>query len=910
MTSPVSLTGLRCEYHVNPLGLDELHPRLSWRLEGADGRRGVRQAAYQIIVASSPSELASGTGATGWATGRVESDRSIQIVYDGPALRSGQRCWWKVRAWIAGESAPTDWSEPAWWEMGLLDCKEWAPARWIASKIIGGVRTTSPAPYLRAEFELPEEVVSARLYVTALGLYEFHLNGQRVGKDVFRPGWTDYGKRLQYDVYDVTTLLRPGAPNAAGAILGDGWYAGHVAWGSRQRYGERPQLLALLRVTLADGTTRTVATGENWKTATGPILESDLLMGESYDARLEFAGGPDAWSLPGFDAAGWNAVTVGEEPAVRLVPSPGPPVRRMMELPELARKFGGGGKGPDGTVDMGQNMVGWVRIKVRAARKVTIRLRYAEILDAKGRIYTENLRGARATDYYTCAGTGEWETWEPRFTFHGFRHVELVGDGAFELAPEGITGIVVHSDTPPTGEFECSDPLLNQLQHNIQWGQRGNFFEVPTDCPQRDERLGWTGDAQVFIRTAAFNMDVAAFFTKWQDDIDDAQGKAGDIPSVVPSILDTDGGPAWADAAVICPWTVHLCYGDTRLLETHYGSFVRFVQYLADTGRDGGIRCYEGAEYRRGYGDWLALDGSGKTEGGTPKELIGTAFHSYSARLLGRIARVLGKEDAAAGYERQADEVRAAFCREFVTAGGRITGGTQTSYVLALHFDLLPEELRPAAAKFLVEDIRARGNHLSTGFVGTPYLPHVLTRAGYLDVAYELLHQKTWPSWLYAVTQGATTIWERWNGWTHDQGFADAGMNSYNHYAYGAIGDWLYSNVAGLDLDPARPGYKHVVIHPRPGGGLTHAKASLQSVHGLIESGWRQEDGGRFVLEVTVPPNTTATVRVPAVSPGDVREGEKALDEIDGLIEAPRTEEGAVTVGVGSGSYRFVSTLP
>ena len=392
-------------------------------------------------------------------------------------------------------------------------------------------------------------------------------------------------------MYDITTLLRPGAVNAAGAILGDGWYAGHVGWKYRQNYGERPQLLALLRIDFADGTSRTIATGKGWTTATGPILESDFQMGEAYDARLEFAGGPNAWSLPGFDAACWDAVTLGEPPPARLVASPGPPVRRLVELP--AREWKSSGGGPDGPVDLGQNMVGWVRIKVRAARKTTIRLRYAEILDAKGKIYTANLRGARATDYYTCAGTGDWETWEPRFTFHGFRYVELVGDGAFELAPDGITGIVVHSDTTPTGEFECSEPLINQLQHNIQWGQRGNFLEVPTDCPQRDERLGWTGDAQVFIRTAAFNMDVAAFFTKWQDDIDDAQGKTGSIPSVVPNILDADGGPAWADAAVICPWTVHLCYGDTRLLEAHYDSLARFVRFLADTSRDG-IRCYEG----------------------------------------------------------------------------------------------------------------------------------------------------------------------------------------------------------------------------------------------------------------------------------------------------------------------------
>ena len=925
MPSPLRLTELRCEYRANPLGIDILQPRLSWQLDAA-GRRGVSQSAYQILVASTPEKLAADQ-ADVWNSGRVESPASIQIVYGGPAPQSRTRSWWKVRVWEAAPATePSVWSEPAWWEMGLLDAAEWSPARWIGSPLAGSPTVGSPAPYLRRDFTLGQAVASARLYVTALGLYEFYFNGSRVGDDVFRPGWTEYRKRLQYDVYDVTALLRAGA-NAAGAILGDGWYCGRVGPANRQGYGDRPKLLALLRVTFADGTTEAVATGPDWQTAVGPVLEDDFLAGESFDNRRRFAGGDgsaECWSAPGFDGSEWGRVLLFDGPPGRLVASRGQPVRRTVELPEAKRSTAPTSHwGYQGhLIDMGQNMVGWVRLKVRGERGTTIRLRFTEMLDKDGKPYTENLRGARATDFYTCAGDGE-ETWEPRFTFHGFRYVEVMSREEFTLPPDGVTGIVLHSDTPPTGEFECSDPLINQLQHNIQWGQRGNFLEVPTDCPQRDERLGWTGDAQVFIRTAAFNMDVAPFFTKWQGDIDDAQAVNGNIPAVVPRMWEGDGGAAWEDAAIICPWTVYLCYGDTRLLAEHYASLQKFIGYLEKTSR-GNVR---GAErgwvagkvakdfddpasgeqtVHAGHGDWLALDGSGKTDGGTPKDLIGTAFFAHSTGLLGRIARVLGKTGDAERYERRFEEIRATFQHEFVTPGGRVLGGTQTSYVLGLQFDLLPESARSAAADALVRDITARGMHLSTGFVGTPYLPHVLTAAGHLDTAYALLNQKTWPSWLYAVTQGATTIWERWDGWTHDRGFQTPDMNSYNHYAYGAIGEWLYSNVAGIDLDPAQPAYKHIVIHPRPGGGLTHAKASLRSAHGLIESGWRLEDGV-FRLDVTIPANTTATVHLPAADPGAARENAQALDKMAGLLEPPRAEGGAAVFTVGSGQYHFTA---
>lgn len=890
---PVTIHNLRCEYSTNPIGIDAPVPRLAWQLQS--GRRAVRQTAYQVLVARTLEALAVDLGDL-WDSGKIDSDRSIHVSYEGQSLGSRERAYWKVQVWDES-GACSGWSEPAFWETGLLDRADWKAA-WVGSPFLGGPRTPSPSPFLRKTFSLAGDIRSARLYVTALGLYEFYINGNRVGEDVFSPGWTDYNKRVQYDVYDVTQQLRSG-DNAAGAILGDGWYCGNVAMFGRQFYGDRPKLLAQIVVEFADGRTETIETDGSWRQSSGPILEADLIMGESYDARLEMPG----WNETGFDDSQWQGAEIFPDPGMARVARLGPPVRRMGELkPGAPQQAQDPGWLFEGLVfDFGQNMAGRLRLRMRAKRGMTVRIRHGETLARNGVVYRENLRLARAEDFYTFKGDGE-ETWEPRFTFHGFRYAEIAGIGKFEVLE--ATGIVLHSSMALTGEFECSNPLVNQLQHNIQWGQRSNFLEAPTDCPQRDERLGWTGDAQVFARTAAFNMDVAAFFTKWQTDIEDAQTPEGMVPAVIPCAkLDFDGGPAWADAAVICPWTIYLCYGDKGLLEKHYASLVRFVGYLESLSRDG-IRSHAGCSYTSGFGDWLALDGSGKMEGGTPKELIGTAFFAVSTRLLSRIATILGRKEDASRYESLFETARAAFNREFVTASGRIASGTQTACVLALHFDLLPESLRDVAVEALVRDIRYRKTHLATGFVGTPYLAHVLTRAGKIDIAYELLLQETWPSWLYAVTQGATTIWERWDGWTHDRGFQDSGMNSFNHYAYGAIGDWLYSTVAGIDLDPEAPGYKHVILHPRPGGGLTSARAALDSGYGRIASDWeiRQSE---FVWKICVPANSRATVYVPS-SPGSViTESGKPVEQSEGLKRL-RTEDDSVVFEAGSGEYSFV----
>jgi alpha-L-rhamnosidase len=907
---------LICEYRTNPLGIDERTPRLGWQMRTE--RPGARQTAYRIVASSTLEALRAGKGDL-WDSGKIESNQSVHVVYAGQPLVSRQRAYWRVTVW--DETGNAVESEVAWFEMGLLNNSDWQ-AQWIGTTFTGGPRSTFPVPYLRKTFMLPADVILARLYVTALGVFECSINGQPVGADVFAPGWTDYRQRVQYVSYDVTPLCHRGE-NAIGAILGDGWAAGYIGWMHRQNYVDRPRLLAQLEVTLDDGSIRTVVSDESWTFHFGPITHSDFLMGEAYDARKELPG----WDTPDFTPSGALHVETFSHLDLAIVALNGPTVRRINELPPVKEPFNRGGMGRKRYVfDLGQNMVGRVRFKGSASAGSTVIIRFAEVLNADGSPYYTNLRTAHATDYYTFKGSGE-EIWESKFTFHGFRYVEIEGY-AGKVTRGTITGIVLHSDIEQTGAFECSDPLLNQLQHNILWGQKGNFVDVPTDCPQRDERLGWTGDIQVFARTAAFNMNVAGFLTKWMHDVVDAQNPDGSIPAVVPYATDvpTDGGPAWADAAIICPWTIYTCYGDTRILEQSYDTMTRFMDFLLETS-PGYIRCALDYKGWPGFGDWLSINAS------TPRDLIGTAFLAYDAGLMAKIAAVLGKKDEVARYRKLFEAVKQAFAEHFLIGSvlpavpvlasevrremdeadalsrgnlksvdyGPISSQvfntdlfapTQTAYILALHFDLLPEALRPLALAELVADIERRDMHLSTGFVGSPYLPHVLSENGRLDIAYALLNQKSWPSWLYAVTQGATTIWERWDGWTVENGFQDPAMNSYNHYAYGAIGAWLYNTVAGIDVDPQQPGYKHIVLRPQPGGGLTSGCGRLKTLYGEVHSEWKF-DHGRFEWTVVVPPNATATAYLP-------------LENVRHITINGETVTGGVHE-IGAGTYQFVA---
>jgi alpha-L-rhamnosidase len=772
----------------------------------------------------------------------------------------------------------------------LLDSGNWQ-ADWITPDWDEDTSRPQPAPLLRHSFSADSGIVAARVYATSLGLYELRLNGQRVGDAVLTPGWTSYDHRLQYQTYDVTDLVHEG-DNALGAILGDGWYRGYMGFtGERNMYGDRLALLLQLHLTYADGRGEIIGSDGQWRATRGPIQMSDIYNGEIYDARQEKLG----WDTAGYDDNDWCGVRQLDHTKEIVVAQDGPFIRRHEEL-RPARIF----HSPKGEtiLDFGQNMVGWIQLRVRGPVGTTITLRHAEVLDQQGNLYTENLRRADQTTRYTLKGlTDADEVFEPHFTFQGFQYVAVEGFPG-EPTLDNFTGVVIHSDTPSTGTFECSNPLINQLQHNIVWGQKGNFVDVPTDCPQRDERLGWTGDTQVFIRTACFNMNVPTFFTKWLRDLS-ADQRNGSVPHVVPDLIAKtglgelgdeagSGAAAWGDAAVICPWTIYLCYGDTRLLAEQYESMTAWVNYIHSR-TDGDYIWRKDFQ----FGDWLDYRGQDDRlpTPVTNYELIGTAFFAYSADLLAKAARVLGKTAEAERYDDLANKVKAAFNDEFVTPAGRVGPNTQTAYLLALHFDLLPEAMRPLAVERLVAEIEQEQYHLTTGFVGTPYLCHVLSRYGHTDVAYKLLNQEDYPSWLYPVKQGATTIWERWDGIKPDGSFQDAGMNSFNHYAYGAIGEWLYRVVAGIELDPAQPGYKHIILRPQPGGGLTQAAGRLKTLYGELVSQWAIEDD-TFEWTVVVPPNTTATVHLPPEKGGTITRNGQA---VSGLVHE-----------VGAGEYRFV----
>jgi alpha-L-rhamnosidase len=893
---------LRCEYRDDPIGIDEREPRLSWALD-SEGRNQ-RQSAYQILVAGSEEDLEAEENLL-WDSGRVESYRTVGVEYEGEPLRSGSHCVWKVRVWD-GMDNPSPYGGPAVFEMGLLEKSDWK-GDWISlgedpdedfdppsgdeyDDLANGL---APSPYLRKELSVDRPVRRARLYTTARGVYELYLNGTRVSEDVLAPGWTDYDKRIQYQTYDITPLLADG-PNALGAVLGDGWFSGFVGFDPKHRgalYGARPQLLAQLDVEYEDGSRESVATDGSWRCSTGPVLFSDLLMGESYDARKEMPG----WDEPGFDDSVWYGVEAEEIGDTNLVAQPDEGVRVTEEIQAKNVTEPMSGRY---VFDLGQNVVGWVRLKVEGEAGTKVTLRHAEALNPDGTIYTTNLRSARATDHYVLKGGGE-EVYEPRFTFHGFRYVEVTGYPG-EPPLGAVTGRVIHSATPPTGSFECSSQMVNKLQENILWGQRGNFLSVPTDCPQRDERLGWMGDAQVFVRTAAFNMDVAAFFEKWMLDVEDAQSPEGAFPDVAPLLKGSGlidlrwGAPAWGDAGVIVPWTIYRTYDDTRIVERHYDAMVRWMDYV----HEGNPDLIRKNRMGNNYGDWLSPRGDH-----TPKHLLATTYWAYDAKLMAEMAEATGRNEDAKKFRELHESIKAAFNEAYVAPDGKIMGDTQTCYLLALHMGLLPEELRSTAADHLVRTIEREDWHLSTGFAGVGYLCPVLTEAGYTDVAYRLLNNETYPSWGYTIRNGATTIWERWDGWTEEHGFQSPNMNSFNHYSLGSVGEWLYRYVAGIDL--GAPGYGHIVIRPRPGGGLTHARGEYDSVRGRISSAWKIE-GDRFELEVAIPPNTTATVHVPVAD--GVSEGGKPVEEVED-VELLGAGEGETVLSVGSGRYEFAGRV-
>ena len=773
---------------------------------------------------------------------------------------------------------------------------------WTPSRILGehGIKpwgklgaagnVTHPAAYLRKEFQVDKPVVRATLYTTALGWIDAHLNGSRVSDDYFNPGWTDYQKRIYYRAYDVTAAIRPGA-NALGSILSDGWYSGYIGWhGKREHYGNQPRALTQLVLEFADGSKQIVATGPDWKAATGPITTADILQGETYDARKELTG----WDLPGFDDSSWAGVDTGADLNPLVQAHTGPPVVAIKEF--RAKSI----TEPEPGVyvfDLGQNFAGVPRIKVQGKPGQKITLRHAERLAPDGGVHTINLRSAAATDVYICKGDGI-ETWSPRFTFHGFQYIEVAG--LTEKPDEDtVVGVALSSDTPVVGAFECSDPMLNQLHNNIYWTQRANFIDVPTDCPQRDERLGWTGDAQIYVRTATLNADVQAFFTKWLVDLQDAQRPDGQFPRVAPvqPLLHQsgdDGGPAWADAGVVCPWTIYDVYGDTRELGDHYDSMCRFIEFCK-------TRCTPDLlppPKFHCYGDWVSIKAD------TPKDVIFMAYFAHSTKLVARSAEALGKAEHAAKYNQLFERIKESFNKAYVGGDGRIKGDTQAVYVLALANDLVTGEKAKLAAKHLVGDIEKHDWHLTTGFVGTKDLMLVLAKIGRNDIAYRLVHNTTFPSWGFSIKCGATSIWERWDGWTPENGFEKSGMNSFAHYSFGAVYQWMVENIGGIRSDA--PAYKTITIAPAIDDKLTFARTVYAGIRGKITSEWKK-DGSDLLVNITIPANTTATVSLPAKSADSIAEGGQPLGKTEG-VKFLRTEGDRSLLAVESGNYNFKVT--
>ena len=755
-----------------------------------------------------------------------------------------------------------------------------------------------PAPYLRKEFGVSAAVKRATVYVTAEGFFELHLNGQRVSDEFFMPGWTDYRKRIYYRAYDVTEMLSEGA-NTIGAILGDGWFRGNISVCGQNQYGKRLRLKTQLHIEYADGETETVVSGSGWKAFFGPILRSDMQDGETYDARRELPG----WGRSGFDDSQWAPVDVGSETKALLQAYPGAPVRRTMELPavELTEPKPG-----NHVFDLGQNFSGWIRLKVKGKAGDKIVMRFGEMLNADGTVYTANLRSARATDTYILKG-GDEEVWEPRFTFHGFRYVGLTGVTG-KVTPDTVTGVVIHSDAPIASAFECSNPMLNKLHSNIVWGQRSNYLEVPTDCPQRDERLGWTGDTQVFIRTGCYNQDVSAFFTKWMVDLMDTQNHQGLFGNQAP-VFHGHGAAAWACAGVICPWTIYKVYGDTRMIEDNYDAMARYIEAC---GKDG-----LGGRKAHTWGDWLAPGPR------PPGELISTAYYAYTTSLMAEMAEALGKQEDAAKYRKLFEDIRGYFQKTYVADDGTITSNLQAVYCMALQYNLLTDAQRKQAEVHLVERIKAKDYHLSVGFLGIPILLPALTDMGRSDLAYRLIQKETYPSWGYSIEQGATTIWERWNSYTKDKGFGDVKMNSFNHYALGACGEWMFRSMLGIDSDGI--GFRKITMKPElpalpvlrslgeggssveGGEGITWAKGHYDSILGRIGSSWTL-DGDQFSWKITVPPNTTATVHIPAKVTSVVTESGEPASEAEGITFL-RMEDGLALFELGSGTYAFESEL-
>lgn len=900
-----AVNGLTVEMLDCPLGVAAEHPRLSWRIESA--LPATVQTGYRILVSTDPGDLETGENLI-WDSGDVPSDRSVLVPYEGPELESRRDYYWKVR--VATNHGDTLWSEPSRWSMALLDDSDWQ-ARWIGyDSCLNrtdtlGVFSRLAARYLRKEFDAGRDIAQARLYISGLGLYECYLNGCRVGEDVLAPTATDYTKTVCYNVYDVTDLLDEGV-NTIGVILGNGRFFSmrtvtytipftQVTIPGVRNYGY-PKLLAQLEITDSEGNRTVVASDENWKLTTdGPIVANNEYDGETYDARLEMPG----WSRNGYDDSSWRDARSVAAPEGRLTAQANPNIRVMdtVEPVSIAALN-------DSTwiVDMGQNMVGWLAVELEGRKDRPVRLRFAETLQDDGNLYVDNLRGAKATDLYTPAEDGTF-SWTPRFTYHGFRYVEIAGAAA-KPDLEKLKGEVIYDAMPTTGRFETSDSTINQVYRNAYWGLRGNYRSMPTDCPQRDERMGWLGDRATGCIGESFVFGNTLLYEKWLRDIEAMQDSAGCVPDVAPAhwTFDQHSGNVTWPAAYLC--VADMLYnqrGDVRPIERHYASMKKWIEYIRDR------QMKDGLVINDVYGDWCmppesqelihSQDPARKTDG----RLLGTSFYYRLLNMMARFAAVSGHEADTAEYLDLAARVKDAYNKQFLNAEtGQYANNTVTANIISLMQGLVPDSLEQKVFANVVEKTKGEfDSHVSTGLIGIQFLMRGLTQHGAGDLAYTIATNRTYPSWGYMIDKGATTIWELWNGDT-----ADPAMNSGNHVMLlGDLLTWYYENLAGIKSDPAAPGFKHVVMAPYFPDGLDWVDAATESPYGPIASRWSR-DGQGLSWKVEIPANSTASVRIPASSAGQVTEGGKPLSE-NPAVKSVTEADGFVTVEIGSGKYDF-----
>lgn len=854
----LSITEQTVEGLHQPIGLDVAIPKFSWAISSTE--KNTLQTAYELIVYDASRKVV-------WNSGKIQSSESVNVPYCGSNIRSNSTYFWKVRVWDNYKNT-SSWSNLKSWHTGFFDDSDWE-AQWIENKQMQGEETRSP--YFRKEFNSTGTIASAYLYVTSHGLYQAFINGEKVGNDCLTPGFTSYNNRLQYQVYNVTQLLQKGE-NAIGAILGNGWYRGTINWEPRQMiYGEHLGLLCQLEIEYSDGTRARVISDNSWKTSFGAIQYAEIYNGETIDSNKEVVG----WNFAKFNDSTWSQVEVANYDFKNLISTYNQPVKQQ-EVFTSSQVI----TTPKGekVIDYGQNLVGWEKVKIKGNKGDTIRIYHAEVLDKEGNFYTANLRAAKAMSTYILSGFED--VFEPHFTFYGFRYIKIEGVKG-EIIPEDYKAIALYSDMPKNGSFTSSNPLINQLQSNIEWGQKGNFIDIPTDCPQRNERLGWTGDAHAFFRTAVFNRNGYNFFKKWLKDLAADQFADGCIPWVIPHTLreDQSGSTGWGDAATIIPWQLFMAYNDTIVLKEQYNSMKGWVNYMKNNSID---NLWNTKKHH--FGDWLFYRPDDDKDGIaaiTDKYMIAQCFYAHSTQLLINTARVLNYKEDEKEYSDLLMRIKEAYRNEYMTSNGGLVSNTQTAYVLALQFDMLPENLRTQAVERLVRNVERYNYHITTGFLGTSYICHVLSRFGRTDVAYKLLLQETYPSWLYPVKAGATTIWERWDGRKPDGTFQTDEMNSFNHYAYGAIGDWLYRVCAGIT--EVAPGYKEISIKPHLGGDFTFMEAKQMTPYGECLSSWKLT-GKKLEMNVTIPVNTTATLYIPE-------------------------NDSYKCVKVGSGTYYFTSTI-